>query len=539
MEKSHRNGGNTDGEETMFFHAAATGKSTDQYDTRQIDAGQVQRQAAQNPYVQGGYAPDSYGQTGYARDEYSQSGYNQNGYAQDGYGQAGYGQEGYAQGGYGQAGYGSGGYAQDGYNQGYPQGGYGQAGYSQGGYAPQGGGYQQRGQVPQGGYSQGSSAPRQPQQRSAAPQRSSSPQQRSRAPQQQHASRPAQPARAQSARKSAPARSSAPASSGSSSRRKRRRNHSLLGRLVKTILILVIVVFLLYSAIAMVGILQMNRVAAGERSVTSGSMEESYVKNVLVIGTDTRDPSEEQGRSDSMILVSMNSRTKEITMTSFMRDVYVEIPNNGYGKLNAAYSYGGPELLMDTLEENYDISIDDYVMITFAACAKMIDAVGGVKLELSDDEAQAVNEILISEVNEIMGDDREDDLLSSGGTLTLDGKQALSYSRIRYVGNADFERTERQRMVMQQVMQKATKNPFRLASICMSALPEMTTNLSAGELYGYAVTTPLKLATSDLKQQRIPEDGTFSGVNIDGEDVLQIDFDAAKQELKDTVFASE
>lgn len=539
MEKSHRNGGNTDGEETMFFHAAATGKSTDQYDTRQIDAGQVQRQAAQNPYVQGGYAPDSYGQTGYARDEYSQSGYNQNGYAQDGYGQAGYGQEGYAQGGYGQAGYGSGGYAQDGYNQGYPQSGYGQAGYSQGGYAPQGGGYQQRGQVPQGGYSQGSSVPRQPQQRSAAPQRSSSPQQRSRASQQQHASRPAQPARAQSARKSAPARSSAPASSGSSSRRKRRRNHSLLGRLFKTILILVIVVFLLYSAIAMVGILQMNRVAAGERSVTSGSMEESYVKNVLVIGTDTRDPSEERGRSDSMILVSMNSRTKEITMTSFMRDVYVEIPNNGYGKLNAAYSYGGPELLMDTLEENYDISIDDYVMITFAACAKMIDAVGGVKLELSDDEAQAVNEILISEVNEIMGDDREDDLLSSGGTLTLDGKQALSYSRIRYVGNADFERTERQRMVMQQVMQKATKNPFRLASICMSALPEMTTNLSAGELYGYAVTTPLKLATSDLKQQRIPEDGTFSGVNIDGEDVLQIDFDAAKQELKDTVFASE
>lgn len=322
-------------------------------------------------------------------------------------------------------------------------------------------------------------------------------------------------------------------------RRKRRRNHSLLGRLFKTILILVIVVFLLYSAIAMVGILQMNRVAAGERSVTSGSMEESYVKNVLVIGTDTRDPSEERGRSDSMILVSMNSRTKEITMTSFMRDVYVEIPNNGYGKLNAAYSYGGQELLMDTLEENYDISIDDYVMITFAACAKMIDAVGGVKLELSDDEAQAVNEILISEVNEIMGDDREDDLLSSGGTLTLDGKQALSYSRIRYVGNADFERTERQRMVMQQVMQKATKNPFRLASICMSALPEMTTNLSAGELYGYAVTTPLKLATSDLKQQRIPEDGTFSGVNIDGEDVLQIDFDAAKQELKDTVFASE
>ena len=92
----------------------------------------------------------------------------------------------------------------------------------------------------------------------------------------------------------------------------------------------------------------------------------------------------------------------------------------------------------------------------------MIDAVGGVELEISDREAEAVNEILISEVNEIMGDDREDDLLDGGGKLTLDGKQALSYSRIRYVGNADFERTERQRTVMSQVMSKVKGNPFRL-----------------------------------------------------------------------------
>ena len=297
---------------------------------------------------------------------------------------------------------------------------------------------------------------------------------------------------------------------------------------MRIVLTVIVAVFLLYSAIAMVGILGMNRVDTGDRTVTSGSMDASYVKNVLVIGTDTRDPDEERGRSDSMILVSLNSKTHQIYMTSFMRDAYVDIPGQGSAKLNAAYSYGGPELLMDTIEENFDVHIDDYVMITFAACAAMIDAVGGVELEISDREAEAVNEILISEVNEIMGDDREDDLLDGGGKLKLDGKQALSYSRIRYVGNADFERTERQRTVMEQVMGKIKSNPFRLFPVCMGALPKMTTNMSVLSLYGYAVTTPLKLATYDMAQQRVPADGTYQGADIGGESVLQVDFDAAK-----------
>ena len=167
----------------------------------------------------------------------------------------------------------------------------------------------------------------------------------------------------------------------------------------------------------------------------------------------------------------------------------------------------------------------------------MIDAVGGVELEISDREAEAVNEILISEVNEIMGDDREDDLLDGGGKLTLDGKQALSYSRIRYVGNADFERTERQRTVMSQVMSKVKGNPFRLLPVCMGALPKMTTNMSVPGLYGYALTTPFKLATYDMQQQRVPADGTFQGADVGGQSVLEIDLDAAKQQLQSTVFA--
>ena len=487
MERNHKHQDNTDGEETMFFRAAESGGSTDQYDTQQLNAQQVRRQA-QNGYGQQGYPQNGYGQQGYSQNGYGQQGYSQNGYRQP-------------QGG---------GYAS--HTGGQPQ------GYRQPARQPQQNVYRQ--QPRQSAPRQGQSAPRQSQPRPAQQPRPSAP-----------------------PRQEPPRRQSAPPQSAprqESSRRPtvhRRRKGSFLGRLFRVLLTIVVAVFLLYSAVAMIGILGMNRVSTGDRGVTSGSMDAAYVKSVLVIGTDTRDPNEERGRSDSMILVSMNSRTDQIYMTSFMRDAYVDIPGYGSDKLNAAYSYGGPELLMDTLEENFDVHIDDYVMITFAACAAMIDAVGGVELEISDREAEAVNEILISEVNEIMGDDREDDLLDGGGKLTLDGKQALSYSRIRYVGNADFERTERQRTVMSQVMSKVKGNPFRLLPVCMGALPKMTTNMSVLGLYGYALTTPFKLATYDMQQQRVPADGTFQGADVGGQSVLEIDLDAAKQQLQSTVFA--
>lgn len=502
MDKYHKKTDNTDGEETMFFRAAGAGKTTDQYDTQQLNAGQIRRQAQQNVPPRNGYPQSDFLQ-------------NPNGYSRSDIPQGNYPQEGYPP-------------RQTGAPQGYPP---RQAGASQG-YSPrQTGAPTNRpmsgNRPPQGNYRapqrQAARPPQQRQQTARPPQRQSAPQQRQAPPPRQ-----AQQARAprQNTRTAPPQKSA----------RSRRRKGSPFSRLVKLLCTIVVVIFLIYSAVAMAGIMQMDRVETGDRSVTSGSLGTSYVKNVLVIGTDTRDLSEERGRSDSMILVSMNSKTNEIYMTSFMRDSYVSIPGNGSAKLNAAYSYGGPELLMDTIEQNFDVRIDDYVTITFEACAGMIDAVGGVELTISDEEAQAVNEILISEVNGIMGDEREDDLLDGGGTLKLDGKQALSYSRIRYVGNADFERTERQRTVMTQVMEKAKKNPLRLASICMSALPKMTTNLSAGSLYLYAITTPLKLVTYDVQQQRVPADGTYSGATIDGQSVLQVDFDAAKQQLSSTVF---
>ena len=581
---------NTDAEETQFVSASeiAAKRSTDQLDTQQLDAVQTEYRD-RNPYrrekqeLHGTPMTPEQEAASYREQPYnssygnaSQQSYN-NGYGNasqqpynNGYGNApqqpynnGYGnapQQPYNNGygnapqqpynnGYGNApqqpynnGYGNA--PQQPYNNGYgnaPQqpynNGYGNApqqpynnGYSNA--APQQPHYNAYNNAPRQNYAGGqqhsnssyrgtatTASPR-PQRQQAAPPPQKPPVSSQRSTSQRTA--PAEPVRQKAARTRSP---------------KSRISGGILGKAIRAVLWVIIIVFVLYSAVSLIGILRMHRETAENRANISDVMDAAYVSNVLLIGTDSRDLSQERGRSDSMILASINKKTRELTLTSFLRDSYVYIDDEyGYGKLNAAYSYGGAGLLMDTIESNYGVRIDDYILISFAACANVIDAVGGVKLDLTDEEADAVNEILISEVNELMGDDRNDDLLDCGGEQKLDGKQALSYSRIRYVGNADFERASRQRTVMTQVLKKAAVNPVAMARIFVTALPELSTNLSVGKSYGYTLRAPFLLIGYQLKTQQIPADDTFYGDDVDGESVLRVDCDANRQVLKDTIY---
>ena len=557
---------NTDAEETQFVSASeiAAKRSTDQLDTQQLDAVQTEYRD-RNPYrrekqeLHGTPMTPEQEAASYREQTYnsnygnaSQQPYN-NGYGNasqqpynNGYGNAS--QQPYNNG-YGNA-------PQQPYNNGYgnaPQQPYNN-GYGNAPQQPYNNGY---GNAPQQSYNNGyGNAPQQPhyntynnnaprqnyaggQQHSGSSYRGTAttasprPQRQQTAPPPQkppvssqrstsQRTAPAEPARQKAARTRSP---------------KSRVGGGILGKAIRAVLWVIIIVFVLYSVVSLIGILRMHRETAENRANISDVMDAAYVSNVLLIGTDSRDLSQERGRSDSMILASINKKTRELTLTSFLRDSYVYIDDEyGYGKLNAAYSYGGAGLLMDTIESNYGVRIDDYILISFAACANVIDAVGGVKLDLSDEEADAVNEILISEVNELMGDDRNDDLLDGGGEQKLDGKQALSYSRIRYVGNADFERASRQRTVMTQVLKKAAVNPVAMARIFVTALPELSTNLSVGKSYGYTLRAPFLLIGYQLKTQQIPADDTFYGDDVDGESVLRVDCDANRQVLKDTVY---
>ncbi|MCH5280510.1 MAG: LCP family protein [Lachnospiraceae bacterium] len=265
------------------------------------------------------------------------------------------------------------------------------------------------------------------------------------------------------------------------------------------------------------------------------SMKEDGVVNVLLIGNDSRLAGDD-GRSDAMILVSISDKTKTITMTSFLRDMYVEIPGHGGNRLNAAYSYGGPELLMQTIEENFDIPVHRYALVNFQAFANLVDAVGGVDLELTNDEVQYVNGYLM-EYNQLEGRDLATDFLdpSLSGMIHLNGPQALAYSRNRYIGT-DFGRTERQRKVLSAVFQKLPGTVLTNSGELTDGLfPNLTTNLRQGECYQLSLNA-WKILGYDMVQQYVPIDGSYSNATIRGMAVLEVDMDANIRFLKSTIY---
>jgi len=265
----------------------------------------------------------------------------------------------------------------------------------------------------------------------------------------------------------------------------------------------------------------------------------SDVKNILVIGTDARDTST-RGLSDSMILMSINKKNNKIQMTSFMRDMYTEIEGYGSEKLNAAYSYGGSELLVNTIEDSFHVRIDGCVTVNFSAVAYIVDAIGGVEINISDSEAEAINTILYSEVNEIMGDKPDSDFLPGAGKYKLNGKQALSYSRIRYVGDADFERTQRQRTVINQILANMKSvNPLTLNKNIKKALPYIGSDLSVSDMYLLSLRLPLLIIGYDIEQYRIPaEDTWWYDETYDGQSILGVDFAANTQIIKEKIYLS-
>ena len=268
---------------------------------------------------------------------------------------------------------------------------------------------------------------------------------------------------------------------------------------------------------------------------TSEPMKEDGVINVLLIGNDSRLAGDD-GRSDAMILVSISDKTKTITMTSFLRDMYVEIPGHDGNRLNAAYAYGGAELLMETIELNFGVPIHRYALVNFQAFANLVDAVGGIDLELTNDEVNWINAYLM-EYNQLEGKDLATDFLdpSLSGNLHLNGPQALAFTRNRYIGT-DFGRTERQRKVLSAVIKKLPGTVLTNGGELADGLfPNLTTNLKQGECFNLSLNA-WKFLGYEMVQQCVPLEGTYSNADIRGMAVLQVDFDTNKQFLKSTLY---
>ncbi|MGL4774150.1 MAG: LCP family protein [Clostridium sp.] len=238
--------------------------------------------------------------------------------------------------------------------------------------------------------------------------------------------------------------------------------------------------------------------------VESGNDDVDYrevegITNVLLIGTDGR-TLDEKSRSDSMIIASIDKNNNNVKLVSIMRDTLVNIPGHGEQKINAAYAFGGVELLMQTISQNFGIKLDKYVAVNFWGFESIIDEIGGLELEVKDYE--------INEINKFMGEatgGQTSESITKAGVQTLDGQQALSYARIRKVGNGAYERDARQREVLFKLAEKLKDtNPIKWPGLATALSGQVKTNIDIPEALNLAYTI-YKMPVLDLKEMQIPQ----------------------------------
>ena len=258
------------------------------------------------------------------------------------------------------------------------------------------------------------------------------------------------------------------------------------------------------------------------------------VLNILLVGTDSR-TADSWSRSDTMIILSINKNTQKVVLTSLMRDIYLYIPDYGYNRINTAYVYGGPDLLLETVRENFKIDIDHYITVNFYSFIDIVDILGGITVDVSEAEMKNMNRIIQS-INDYTGPSRDDSKLTTAGEQLLNGKQTLAYARVRYVGNADFERTERQREVINKMLEKAKQmSLFQLNNTLNILLPEIQTNFSKGEMLSLMLDA-LEYKNYKIAENRIPINGAYSNMNIRGMAVLGIDIDENIDAMNDAIY---
>lgn len=322
-----------------------------------------------------------------------------------------------------------------------------------------------------------------------------------------------------------------------SAKRSKKRKKSKIRRIGnviwKCIFILLLLLVLLYVAVRCMVSKTNYHPYKTEYVRSEDVVSKKGVKNYLVIGTDERIEND-TSRSDTMIILSINEKTNKIILTSILRDSYVDIPGYGQDRINAAYQFGGAALSIQTVEENFKVAIDGYIKVDFFSFVDIVDAVGGVYIDVDEGELTYVNGYL-NEINSLLGVNVGDGYLTTAGYQLLNGKQALSYSRIRYIGT-DFQRTERQREVIEAVLAQVKSSKLtEIYAVVNEVLPQIDTSLDEHTMSMIMMKAILYLGY-DIEQNRIPMDGTWNYAVISGKDVINLDCDANSQRILEIIY---
>lgn len=277
-----------------------------------------------------------------------------------------------------------------------------------------------------------------------------------------------------------------------------------------------------------------QRMSAVDDKIMPVSNEDVY--NILLVGVDRRDKSW-NGNSDSMMLVSINFKKERVSIISLMRDTYVDIPGVGYNKLNNAYARGGGDLLDATVTSNFNIDVSRYAAVDYEDMIDIIDALGGIEIYWTSKEIE-IADGYIRDMCNTLGIDAWDHLLpvEGEGNWHCDGIQAVAYARNRFVGNSDYERTERQRYVMGQIIDKIKNmNVGQLMNFARKVLPLITHNVKESDIWELITKAPTIL-TYNFVKDRVPYDGLYEIINIDDEDYLSPEWEETITKMHETIY---
>lgn len=265
--------------------------------------------------------------------------------------------------------------------------------------------------------------------------------------------------------------------------------------------------------------------------------QEASVLNVALFGVDARN-GETKTRSDVIMVASINPKTGTVRLASLLRDTLVEIPGFGPGKLNRAYFEGGPSLAMETINSVFGLEITEYATVDFSQLAAIVDALGGVEIEITEAERQSANNSIYEQAA-VAG--LPVDLIENAGLQTLTGTQALAYARIRHVetmeGTADdFGRTDRQRILLTKLFQKAKSNPLKYTELAGLLLEATDTSLTLGDVLGL---TGMAFGQVEITDARFPSYEHLQGtgtVLLGQEQCLDMDLPRTRTALHTFLF---
>ena len=254
------------------------------------------------------------------------------------------------------------------------------------------------------------------------------------------------------------------------------------------------------------------------------------VVNILLIGADKRADETDVGRSDTTMIATIDLKNGKLKLTSLMRDMYIDIPGYGYHKFNAAYSYGGVQLVYKTIAENFGVKLDGYAEVDMEAFRQCVDLIGGVPMELTEAEVYFLQTAYSNSKH------GEKDVVPGQNLMTP--YQALAYCRIRQDISGEYGRTDRQRKVLISIFNELKRaDIMTITNICMKALKYVTTDLSESQIRSLLMSV-ISMGTTEIEQLRIPYGGSFTEDRLSGNGawVIQVDYDLNRQALQYFIF---